>query len=124
MSIVVNFEDTVAGVTNFSGQQINFTEVVNPNLMPSNVVVVITSYSYSALGAAHDALLQLSPSAASAGNLAIELENRTSMNTFAVACEYPVPQTSAGVALVVLFTTSGGKDNDGTLRIQYEIRAR
>lgn len=117
---IVFFFNTETGATQFSGVQTDFTDQVNVNLMGPNTIPVIQSYSYMSTGAAHDAVLQLSPASGSADHLKIELENLTGINSFTTACEIPVPKLS-GVSFVVLFTTTG-KAATATLRINYTIK--
>ena len=120
---VVFFAATETGANNFSGEQINFTESVDVNAAADNTIAVITLYAYNSLGTAHDILLTLAPSAASPVNEQVELESRTGINAVTVACGIPVPRGPSN-SFVVLFTTSGAKDGNGTLRITYEIQTR
>ena len=116
-----SFEQT--GSNQFSGQQTDFNGFVALDSLPLNTIAVITLYSYSVDGTANDCTLALAPTSTGDPEDSIILEELTGINSFTSACEVPVPKdTGTGDSFVLLFTTTN-KDDNGILRVVYEIRS-
>lgn len=131
---------TQTAVNQFSAAApiVTFAEATDINAQPQNVAARIMGYSYTSLGTAHDARLVLAPAAGGAGNLEIVLEIRSAINSFTNTCGpggFVVPRLfgndatdggavtplATGATYVVLFSTSGAKDDTATFCLWYAI---
>ena len=135
-------EITLAGATNFTVATAvaTFLEQTDITTLGPGIAPRILGYSYNSLGVAQTVTLRLSPAVASAVNLQIDLETRTSINSFSFVCGLGgivVPRAfgrvnSVGQALdtglgainntapfVLLFSTAA-KDNTGTFRVWWD----